>query len=187
MRWLGTALLLLAGLAGPAGAAGPSVEYREDRVTARFEDTPVPEALAAIQRATGIEIVLPGPAAERRLTLAADGQRLEPFLRRVLAALDYGGFALVFEGTGRGGRLLVVDRGSAGPPPPPAAPPAPPATAGGPTYVPGAEPVYIPPATPPVYIPPESPPVYIPPKEPPVYIPPATPPVYVPPAAAPGP
>jgi hypothetical protein len=170
--------LLGSGLAPPA-LAGVQVRVNDGRITAVLEDAPVPEALAAIQRAGGPEIVLPDAARGRSLTLTVEQVRLEEFVRRLLLALDLGGFALVYEPDGAAGRVVVVDRGGPAPPPAAAEPPA--ETSAGVT----AEPVYIPPASPPVYIPPREPPVYIPPASPPVYVPPASPPAYVPPATPP--
>jgi hypothetical protein len=179
VKWLGLVVALLGpGLAPPA-LAGVQVQVDDGRISAVLEDAPVPDALAALKRAGGPEIVLPEAARSRSLTLTVERVRLEEFVRRLLQALDLGGFALVYEADGAAGRVVVVDRSRGGPPP--AEPPAE-ASAGV-----AAEPVYIPPASPPVYIPPASPPVYIPPASPPVYIPPASPPVYVPPATDPQP
>lgn len=158
---------LLPGGALPAWAGPARVEARNDLITATFDATPVPEALDAIREATRVEIVVPAATREKTLTLTAVELRFEAFVRRVLHALDLGGFALVYEPNGAASRVIVVDRARGGPSP---------GTTG---------PVYVPPATPPVYVPPREPPVYIPPREPPVYVPPTTPPVYVPPATPP--
>jgi hypothetical protein len=164
----------------PAVAADAQVRMEGDAVFAAFDGVPAPQALEAVRRATGVEIVVPPAAVQgKTVTMTADGMPFEQFVRRLLESLDLGGYALVFEPGGTARRIIVVERGHGGPPPPAAPPAEPPATASGP--------VYIPPAAPPVYIPPAAPPVYIPPAAPPVYIPPATPPVYIPPAGEPRP
>jgi hypothetical protein len=184
VRWLGLLLALLGpGLADPA-LAGVQVQVDAGRISAVFEDAPVPDALAAIRRAGGPEIVLPADSLSKTLTLAVERAPLEEFMRRLLRALDLGGFALVYESDGAAGRVVLVDRSRGLPPP---EPPADPAASAEPPPAASAGPVYIPPREPPVYIPPREPPVYVPPASPPVYIPPASPPVYVPPASEPQP
>ena len=162
-----------------AAAADARVAMQEGLITAYFEATPVPEALAAVQRATGVEIVVPASVRDKSLTLTIERASFEQLVRRVLDGLELGGFALVYEATGPAQRLIVVDRARGGPTNVESAAPVEPLPAAGA----GSEPVYIPPATPPVYVPPARPPVYIPPRTPPVYIPPATPPVYTPPTS----
>ena len=158
---------------------GGRVQVRDGLVSADFEGTPLPEALDLIQRETGVEIVVPASVRGKTLTLAVQQASFEQFVRRVLAALELGGFAVVYEASGAAQRVIVVDRAQGGtietevpgtaPQPAPVTPDS-------------DEPVYIPPATPPVYIPPTTPPVYIPPTTPPVYIPPTTPPQEAPPS-----
>jgi type II secretory pathway component GspD/PulD (secretin) len=177
-KMLRTLLSILVASLFSLAAAGARVDVTDGRIGAAFEDAAVPEALSAIRLATGFEIVVPAVAQSKRLTLTSEPLPPEQFLRRLLQALDLGGFALVYEGDGSARRVIVVDRSSA---PPQEAP----ARSAEPTEAPAAAetgPVYIPPASPPVYIPPARPPVYIPPASPPVYIPAASPPVYVPPA-----
>jgi len=179
--------LLLALTAPPAFAGTVRVEAQGNLVTATLDAAPVAEVVEATRKATGVEVVLPASTQGKVVTLAVEQVPLEQFVRRLLQALDLGGFVLVYESTGVANRLIVVDRGRPGPPPdggarPPGEPTAPPAASVAPVYIPPREPpVYIPPTIPPVYIPPTTPPVYIPPTIPPVYIPPAVPPVYVPP------
>jgi hypothetical protein len=177
---------LLAALAVSSAGAESRVEARDGRISAAFDAVPTAEALAAIQRATGVEIVLPASAQGKTVTLDVQDVPFERLLQRLLETLQLGGYMLVYEPGGTR-RVIVVDRSqgtappAAGPtprPPPPKAPP------GGNPGTPPA-PVYTAPTSPPVYIPPTTPPVYVPPTTPPVYVPPATPPVYVPPAQPP--
>jgi hypothetical protein len=181
------AVLLLALVLAPAWLeAGTRIESQGTLVTAELDQAPVPEVVSAMRRATGVELVLPASTEGKSVTFSLERVPIEQFVRRLLQALDLGGFALVYESSGTVTRLIVVDRGRPTPPggrPPTAAVPTAPT---GPTYVPPATPpVYIPPTTPPVYIPPREPPVYIPPTTPPVYVPPSTPPVYIPPSGPP--
>jgi type II secretory pathway component GspD/PulD (secretin) len=164
-------------------AAGARVEVEDGRIGAIFEDASVPAALDAIRKASGLEIVLPASVMSKRLTVTVERLPPEQFLRRLLHALDLGGFALVYKDDGSVTRVIVVDRSST---PPAQEAPAGPTVA--PTEAPTAAepaPVYVPPASPPVYVPPASPPVYVPPASPPVYVPPASPPVYTPPTSPP--
>ena len=165
--------VIMVGLAigSTALGAGARVAMQDGVVTAQFEATPVPEALNAVKRATGVEIVLPASVLNKSLTLTVERVPFEQFVRQVLDRLELGGFALVYEATGAAQRVIVVDRARGGPSNLGSAAPA---AEPSPTTGAGSEPVYVPPATPPVYIPPATPPVYIPPVSPPVYVPPAT-------------
>ena len=177
--------LWVAGLAivSVAGAGAARVEVQEGLVSASFEAVPVPEALEAVRRASGVEIAVPDSVQDKKLTLAVERAPFEQFVGRLLEALDLGGFALIYESGGAAQRVIVVDRARGGAPPAAAAAAPPPQQSTVPLGSP--EPVYIPPSSPPVYIPPSTPPVYIPPSSPPVYIPPSTPPVYIAPATEP--
>ncbi|HEV8308086.1 MAG TPA: hypothetical protein VGW35_10505 [Methylomirabilota bacterium] len=176
MRWtIGTLLIVMALAVSSRGMAGAArVRVEGGLVSASFEAVPAPEALDAIRRATGVELVLPPAIRGKTLTFSAEQLPLEPFLRRVLDALDLGGFALVYEPNGDAGRLIVVGRGARGAASAVTSPAAADPDVEIPRYIPETEvPVYIPPATPPVYIPPASEPVYIPPDTEPQYIPPS--------------
>lgn len=106
------ALLVAMVAAFPAtGLAGEArVRVHEGLVSATFEAALASEALAAIGRATGVEVMVPPSVQGRALTLTVESVSVERFLGRVLAALGLAGFALVYEPDGRVGRLLVVDR-----------------------------------------------------------------------------
>ncbi len=103
-------VVVLAGLPGTGLAGEARVGVYEGLVSATFEATLASEALAAIGRATGMEVVVPPSVQGRALTLTVESVSLEWLLERVVAALDLGGFALVYKPDGRAGRLLVVDR-----------------------------------------------------------------------------
>src|SRR5262245_53094140 len=100
-------------------------------ISADFDATPLPEALEAIQRATGVEIVVPVAVESRTLTLTVARASFEQFVRRVLDALELGGFALVYEPNGAAQRVIVVDRARGGvPDTAPSAVPTPPPVTG---------------------------------------------------------
>jgi len=181
IRAIGMVLTVAVLSAAPDSAlAGEArVSFHEGLVTATFDTVPAAEALAAIRRATGVEVVVPVSVQGKTLTLTVTQLPFERFLRRVLEALDLGGFALVYEPGGAAGRLIVVDRARGRGP---AAGEKTGAPAPGTAATGGTTPIYIPSREPPVYIPPREPPVYIPPTTEPVYIPPATEPRYVPPS-----
>jgi micrococcal nuclease len=106
---------LFLGLEREAREAGrgrwPRVTVRNGSVSVSFNATPGNEALRAIARATGVSLAAPPSAARRTLTLAIAGRPLEEVLRRVLAALDLGGMALVYGPLGRVTRVIVVEAG----------------------------------------------------------------------------
>ncbi|MBI4590540.1 MAG: hypothetical protein HY725_17050 [Candidatus Rokubacteria bacterium] len=94
------------------GVAGQTlVRFEDGLVSAAFQAAPAPQALEAIRQAVGLEVVLPPLAREKTLTLVVERAPLEAFLRRVLEALDLGGFALVYAPEGALDRLYVVDKG----------------------------------------------------------------------------
>ena len=102
-------ILLAIGLA-PALAGQASVRFHEGLVSATFEATPASEALDTIQRATGVELVVPPLVEGKTLTLTVEQLPFERFLQRVLTALDLRGFALVFGIGGAARQLIIVDR-----------------------------------------------------------------------------
>lgn len=102
--------ILLATALSPALAAESSVRLHEGFVSATFEATPASEAFDSIQRATGVELVVPAFLERKTLTLTVEQLPLERFLQRVLNALDLGGFALVYGEGGAARQLIIVDR-----------------------------------------------------------------------------
>lgn len=109
-RTISAVLVVL--LAAAAAVAGPArMAVQDGLVSATFDATPAPEALDVIRRATGVELVLPPAVEPKPLTLVVDQVPLEAFLRRVLAALDLAGFALVYAPDGSADRLIAVPPG----------------------------------------------------------------------------
>jgi hypothetical protein len=99
----------------------PRVTAQDGSVSVAFNATRGDEALRAIARASGVSLDVPASAGARTLTLALAGRPLEEVLRRVLAALDLGGMALVYGPLGRVTRVILVETGR--PPGPPTARP----------------------------------------------------------------
>jgi micrococcal nuclease len=89
----------------------PRVTVQDGSVSVAFDATPGDEALRAIARATGVELEMPASAAARTVTLALAGRPLEEVLRRVLAALNLGGMALVYGPLGRITHVILVEVG----------------------------------------------------------------------------
>jgi len=107
----GTLLLALLVLMPPSGFAGEArVQLVDGLVSATFEATRAADALEAIRGATGTQVVLLASVQTKTLTLSVKEVPFEPFLKRVLDALDLGGFALVYDPHGTADRLIVVDR-----------------------------------------------------------------------------
>lgn len=110
------AIVILAA-APPLVAAGEArIQVLDGLVSARFDAVPVAEAVAAIRRAAGLEVVLPASVQGKTVTLAADQVPLERFIQRVLDLLDVGGYALVYEPGGQTRRLIVVESARVMPP-----------------------------------------------------------------------
>jgi hypothetical protein len=108
-------------LAGAPPALGqPQVQFVDGRITARLVAVPVADAMAAIQRSTGLEVVLPAIAQGKTVTVDAEDLPFERFIRRILDQLDVGGYALVYESGGESRRLLVVESARVTPPSAPA-------------------------------------------------------------------
>jgi len=95
----------------------PRVTVRDSLISVDFNATPAPEALRAIERATGVPMVLPASLERQTLTLEFENCSVEEALRHVLAALNVGGMALVYGPRGRVTRAILVDsaRGAAAP------------------------------------------------------------------------
>jgi len=117
---LGTAVAILALVtltAAPRALAGEArIEVADGLVSARFDAVPVAEAIAAIHRAAGLEVVLPASVRDRTVSVTADRLPLEGFIRRLLEVLDVGGYALVYDADGQR-RLIVVESGRGTPSP----------------------------------------------------------------------
>jgi micrococcal nuclease len=87
----------------------PRVTVRDGLISADFNATPAREALRAIERATGVPMVLPASLERQTLTLQLENCSVEEALRHVLAALHVGGMALVYGPRGRMTRAILVD------------------------------------------------------------------------------
>ena len=123
------ALGLVAAWPGPA-AGQPRIQVTGGLVSATLESVPVGEAVGALRRATGVDVVLPASVEGKTVTLSAEQLPLERFVRRLLEVLGLSGYALVYEATGEIRRLIVVESTGSAPPPEPASGPGP--TARGP-------------------------------------------------------
>jgi hypothetical protein len=116
----GAAVVGLAALglvaAGPGAAAGqPRIQVTEGLVSATLEGVPVGDAVAALRRVAGVDVVLPASVQGKSVTLSVAQLPLERFVRRLLEALGVGGYALVYEATGEMRRLIVVESSGAAP------------------------------------------------------------------------
>ncbi len=105
------ALALLSAVTTVTALAGEArVRVQDGRVSATFDATPAADALDAVRRATGVDVVVPPSISEKTLTLVVGPAPLDPFLRRVLDALGLGGFALVYASSGAAERVLMVEK-----------------------------------------------------------------------------
>jgi hypothetical protein len=119
------------GTGSGAGAGEPRIQVTQGLVSASLEGVPVGEAVGALRRVAGVDVVLPASVQDRTVTLSLEQVPLERFVRRLLEVLGVGGYALVYEASGQMRRLIVVESGRSGPAPQPASDPglAAPATA----------------------------------------------------------
>jgi hypothetical protein len=113
------ALGLVAAGPGPV-TAQPRIQVTEGLVSATLDGVPAGEAVAALRRAVGVDVVLPASVQGKTVTLSAEQLPVERFVRRFLEALGLGGYALVYEGSGEIRRLIVVESGRSAPPSEPA-------------------------------------------------------------------
>ena len=98
----------------PGGAQGGESRITVDAglVSASFSAASASDVFDAIRRATGIEIIAPPSASGKVVTLAVERMPLEAFLRRVLDAVDLGGFVLgSSEPGGALDRVIVFAKG----------------------------------------------------------------------------
>jgi hypothetical protein len=129
-RAIGLVLLALCLSPAVALAGEARVRFQDGLVSVVFDATPAPEAFEAIQRATGVEVLVPPSARGKTLTLAVEQVSFEVFLRRLHEALDLGGFALEYGPGGAPDRLFVAEKGAAPAMAAPGAPSVPSPTAG---------------------------------------------------------
>lgn len=142
------ALGFVAAWPGPA-VGQPRIRVTEGLVSAALESVPVGEAVGALRRATGVDVVLPASVEGKTVTLSAEQLPLERFVRRLLEALGLSGYALVYEASGEMRRLIVVESTRPAPTEPASAPgptargPAAPASAARPAPPLGAAPAHV--------------------------------------------
>jgi hypothetical protein len=118
------ALGFVAAWPGPT-AGQPRIRVTEGLVSATLESVPVGEAVAALRRTTGVDVVLPASVGGKTVTLSAEQLPMERFVRRLLEALGLTGYALVYEASGEMRRLIVVESTRPSAAPEPAAAPGP--------------------------------------------------------------
>jgi micrococcal nuclease len=87
----------------------PRVTMRDGLLSVAFNASNAPDALRAIERATGIPIEVPSSLEGQTLTLDIEGRPFEEVLRHTLAVLKVGGMAVVYAPGGRAIRAIVVD------------------------------------------------------------------------------
>jgi micrococcal nuclease len=90
----------------------PRVTAHDGRlVSAAFNATPALEALRAIERTIGIPVNAPASLETQTLTLDVQPLPVEPFLRRVVRALNVGGMAVVYGPAGEVTEVILVQPG----------------------------------------------------------------------------
>ena len=84
------------------------VEYRDDRLSVAFDQTPVVVALQEIRQKTGFQFSLPSSADGKYLNLRLDRSPLEPALYSLLSNIGFRNFALIYDERGRPNRAVVL-------------------------------------------------------------------------------
>ena len=84
------------------------VDYRDGEISIAFDQTPVQFALHAIQVKTGLQIVIPSTSETAVVNLRLHRQALEPALRSFISTVGFKNFALMYDGSGRPHRAVVL-------------------------------------------------------------------------------
>src|SRR5918993_4234636 len=84
------------------------VEYRDDRLSVAFDQTPVSVALREIRQKTGFQFSLPSSVDGKFLNLRLDRSPLEPALYSLLSNVGFRNFALIYDERGRPNRAVVL-------------------------------------------------------------------------------
>jgi hypothetical protein len=86
----------------------PWVDYRDDEISLAFNQTPVQFALHAIHATTGFQIVIPSTTEPGVVNLKLHRQPLEPAVRSFISTIGFKNFALMYDGSGRPHRAVVL-------------------------------------------------------------------------------
>jgi hypothetical protein len=84
------------------------VEFRDGEISIAFDQIPVPFALHALQAKTGFQIVIPSTGEARLVNLRLHRQPLEPAVRSLISTIGFKNFALMYDGSGRPHRAIVL-------------------------------------------------------------------------------
>ncbi|HEV8722919.1 MAG TPA: hypothetical protein VGW77_20075 [Candidatus Binatia bacterium] len=84
------------------------VDYRDGEISVAFDQTPVHFALYALQAKTGFQIVIPSTTETRVVNLRLHRQQLEPAVRSLISTIGFKNFALMYDGSGRPHRAVVL-------------------------------------------------------------------------------
>ncbi len=84
------------------------VDYRDGEISVAFDQTPVHFALQALQAKTGFQIVIPSTSETKVVNLRLDRQQLEPAVRSLISTIGFKNFALMYDGSGRPHRAVVL-------------------------------------------------------------------------------
>jgi len=84
------------------------VDYRDGEISVAFDQTPVHFALHALQAKTGFQIVIPSTTETKVVNLRLDRQQLEPAVRSLISTIGFKNFALMYDGSGRPHRAVVL-------------------------------------------------------------------------------
>ena len=84
------------------------VDYRDGEISLAFDQTPVQFALYALQARTGFQIVIPSTTETKVVNLRLHRQQLEPAVRSLISTIGFKNFALMYDGSGRPHRAVVL-------------------------------------------------------------------------------
>jgi hypothetical protein len=84
------------------------VEFRDGEISIAFDQIPVQFALHALQAKTGFQIVIPSTGEARLVNLRLHRQPLEPAVRSLISTIGFKNFALMYDGSGRPHRAIVL-------------------------------------------------------------------------------
>jgi hypothetical protein len=84
------------------------IDYRDGQISIAFDHTSIQFALRAIHAITGLQIVLPSTTEATFVNLRLHRQALEPAMRLFISTIGFKNFALMYDGSGRPHRAVVL-------------------------------------------------------------------------------
>jgi hypothetical protein len=85
------------------------VEYQDGEISVMFWQVPVELAVNVIQARTGFQIIVPGEAKSRTLSLYLTRVPVELAMRSLIASIGFNSFAMTYDRDGRPLRAIILE------------------------------------------------------------------------------